>query len=66
MLFIQSKIIIEYNCVSKCDGVVLFAQLGARKSALGATKVTANFEDLERKAVLAEKLKMEVRLTTAS
>lgn len=38
-----------------------YAQLGARKSALGATKVTANFEDLEREAVMAEKLKTEVR-----
>lgn len=46
----------------KCNVAVLCAQLGARKSALGATKVTANFEDLEREAVMAEKLKVEVRI----
>ncbi|GBP83518.1 ADP-ribosylation factor GTPase-activating protein 3 [Eumeta japonica] len=33
--------------------------LGARKGGLGATKVTANFDDIEREAVMAEKLKME-------
>jgi hypothetical protein len=35
-------------------------QLGARKG-LGATKVAANFDDIEREAIMAEKLKMEVR-----
>ncbi|CAK1588847.1 unnamed protein product [Parnassius mnemosyne] len=33
--------------------------LGARKGGLGATKVAANFEDIEREAIMAEKLKME-------
>lgn len=46
-------------CASKSDACDVL-QLGARKSALGATKVSANFEDLEREAVMAEKLKMEV------
>lgn len=35
-------------------------QLGARKGGLGATKVATNFEDIEREAIMAEKLKMEV------
>nr|XP_037871178.1 ADP-ribosylation factor GTPase-activating protein 2 isoform X2 [Bombyx mori] len=34
--------------------------LGARKG-LGATKVSANFEDIEREAIMAEKLKMETK-----
>ncbi|XP_063538030.1 ADP-ribosylation factor GTPase-activating protein 3 [Cydia strobilella] len=33
--------------------------LGARKGGLGATKVAANFEDMEREAMMAEKLKAE-------
>ncbi|XP_045487511.1 ADP-ribosylation factor GTPase-activating protein 3 isoform X2 [Pieris rapae] len=33
--------------------------LGARKGGLGATKVAANFDDIEREAVMAEKLRME-------
>ncbi|XP_050355281.1 ADP-ribosylation factor GTPase-activating protein 3 isoform X2 [Nymphalis io] len=33
--------------------------LGARKGGLGATKVAANFDDIEREAIMAEKLKME-------
>ncbi|CAH0718871.1 unnamed protein product, partial [Brenthis ino] len=33
--------------------------LGARKGGLGATKVATNFEDIEREAIMAEKLKME-------
>ncbi|XP_045539573.1 ADP-ribosylation factor GTPase-activating protein 3 [Papilio machaon] len=33
--------------------------MGARKGGLGATKVAANFEDIEREAIMAEKLKME-------
>ncbi|XP_049878409.1 ADP-ribosylation factor GTPase-activating protein 2 [Pectinophora gossypiella] len=33
--------------------------LGARKGGLGATKVSANFDDIEREAIMAEKLKME-------
>lgn len=38
----------------------MVAQLGARKGGLGATKVAANFDDIEREAIMAEKLKMEV------
>ncbi|XP_028168867.1 ADP-ribosylation factor GTPase-activating protein 3 [Ostrinia furnacalis] len=34
--------------------------LGVRKG-LGATKVAANFEDIEREAIMAEKLKMEAK-----
>ncbi|CAK1542433.1 unnamed protein product [Leptosia nina] len=34
--------------------------LGARKGGLGATKVSTNFEDIEREAIMAEKLKVEV------
>lgn len=34
--------------------------MGARKGGLGATKVAANFDDIEREAIMAEKLKMEV------
>lgn len=37
-----------------------FLQLGAKRGGLGATKVTANFDDIEREAIMAEKLKMEV------
>ncbi|XP_047515550.1 ADP-ribosylation factor GTPase-activating protein 3 [Pieris napi] len=33
--------------------------LGARKGGLGATKVAANFDDIEREAMMAEKLRME-------
>ncbi|XP_063366232.1 ADP-ribosylation factor GTPase-activating protein 2 [Cydia amplana] len=40
--------------------------LGARKGGLGATKVAANFEDMEREAVLAEKLKAEAAHAQAS
>ncbi|XP_013197282.1 ADP-ribosylation factor GTPase-activating protein 3 isoform X2 [Amyelois transitella] len=35
--------------------------LGGRKGGLGATKVAANFEDIEREAIMAEKLKMEAK-----
>ncbi|KAJ0172457.1 hypothetical protein K1T71_011596 [Dendrolimus kikuchii] len=35
--------------------------LGSRKGGLGATKVAANFEDIEREAIMAEKLKMEAK-----
>lgn len=49
------------------NDAVMCAQLGgARRSALGATKVTANFEDLEREAVKAEKLKMEAQADSAA
>lgn len=34
--------------------------MGARKGGLGATKVSANFDDIEREAMMAEKLKMKV------
>lgn len=34
--------------------------MGARRGGLGATKVAANFDDIEREAIMAEKLKMEV------
>ncbi|KOB72473.1 putative ADP-ribosylation factor GTPase-activating protein [Operophtera brumata] len=37
--------------------------LGARKGGLGATKVAANFDDIEREAIMAEKLKMEAKVT---
>ncbi|KAG6448490.1 hypothetical protein O3G_MSEX005511 [Manduca sexta] len=37
--------------------------LGARKGGLGATKVAANFDDIEREAIMAEKLKMEAKAT---
>ncbi|XP_059062400.1 ADP-ribosylation factor GTPase-activating protein 2 isoform X2 [Achroia grisella] len=33
--------------------------IGARKGGLGATKVAANFDDIEREAIMAEKLKTE-------
>ncbi|XP_045520286.1 ADP-ribosylation factor GTPase-activating protein 2 isoform X3 [Pieris brassicae] len=37
----------------------LSPKLGARKGGLGATKVAANFDDIEREAMMAEKLRME-------
>lgn len=40
--------------------IYLYVQLGARKGGLGATKVAANFDDIEREAIMAEKLKVEV------
>ncbi|XP_075981886.1 ADP-ribosylation factor GTPase activating protein 3 [Anticarsia gemmatalis] len=40
--------------------------LGARKGGLGATKVAANFEDIEREAIMAEKLKMEAKPAESS
>ncbi|KAL4715341.1 hypothetical protein ACJJTC_015112 [Scirpophaga incertulas] len=39
--------------------------LGARKG-LGATKVAANFEDIEREAIMAEKLKVEAEAESAA
>ncbi|KAL0830217.1 hypothetical protein ABMA28_003670 [Loxostege sticticalis] len=39
--------------------------LGARKG-LGATKVAANFDDIEREAIMAEKLKMEAKASESS
>ncbi|XP_063384849.1 ADP-ribosylation factor GTPase-activating protein 2 [Cydia fagiglandana] len=40
--------------------------LGARKGGLGATKVAANFEDMEREAMMAEKLKAEATQSQSS
>ncbi|XP_053616461.1 ADP-ribosylation factor GTPase-activating protein 3 isoform X2 [Plodia interpunctella] len=40
--------------------------LGARKGGLGATKVAANFDDIEREAIMAEKLKMEAKASESS
>lgn len=40
--------------------------LGTRKNALGAKKVSANFDEIEREAILAEKLKMEANNTAKS
>ncbi|CAB3246952.1 unnamed protein product [Arctia plantaginis] len=40
--------------------------LGARKGGLGATKVAANFDDIEREAIMAEKLKIETKATESS
>ncbi|XP_072945446.1 ADP-ribosylation factor GTPase-activating protein 2 [Epargyreus clarus] len=40
--------------------------LGARKGGLGATKVAANFDDIEREAIMAEKLKMEAAASASS
>lgn len=34
--------------------------MGGRKGGLGATKVAANFDDIEKEAIMADKLKMEV------
>lgn len=34
--------------------------MGAKKGGLGATKVKANFDEIEREAAMADKLKMEV------
>ncbi|XP_026736874.1 ADP-ribosylation factor GTPase-activating protein 3 [Trichoplusia ni] len=42
------------------------AQLGARKGGLGATKVAANFDDIEREAIMAEKLKMEAKASESA
>lgn len=40
---------------------ITFSQMGAKKGGLGATKVKANFDEIEREAAMADKLKMEVR-----
>lgn len=39
-----------------------YTQLGAKKGGFGATKVKANFDEIEREAAMADKLKIEVRL----
>lgn len=38
--------------------VVFFVQLGAKKGGLGAQRVKANFEDIEREAQIADELKV--------
>ncbi|XP_035442793.2 ADP-ribosylation factor GTPase-activating protein 2 [Spodoptera frugiperda] len=47
-------------------GLAKRSGLGARKGGLGATKVAANFEDIEREAIMAEKLKAEAAASGAS
>lgn len=52
-------IINNFSKITVLENAILIFQLGSKKGGLGATRVKADFAEIEREAELADQLKMQ-------